>query len=135
MPAVDAKPPRTVNRALMAVRYRGSCRFTGMGSLVMKALLGFLSLVALGLIAAVVIVLAMTGGGDGLVARRIFEDGFRLDYPSLLLGLVLGLVMATIARISWAELPRRIVLWLVANERNFYRVATAAIMVGVILFY
>ena len=101
----------------------------------MRTLLGFFSLLALGLIAAVVLVLAISGGGQGLAARGLLMSEFRLDYASLLLGLVLGIAMATAARMSWTEMPRRVVLWLVTNERNFYRVAMAGVLLGVILFY
>lgn len=102
----------------------------------MRSMLGFFSLLALGLMMAVVIALAgsgMSSGWSGLAARQ--PGGFRLDYPSLLLGLALGIVMATLARMSWAEMPRRVALWLLANERNFYRLGMAAVCVGVLLFY
>jgi hypothetical protein len=49
--------------------------------------------------------------------------------------LVLGAVLASVTRVSWAEVPRRIVIWLVANERTFYRVAWAGLLIAVILFY
>lgn len=102
----------------------------------MHVLLGFVSLLALGLMVAVLIALALAGMGDngsGFGSGR--PAGFRLDYPSLVLGLALGLVMATLARLSWAEMPRRLALWLMANERNFYRVGMAAVCIGVLLFY
>lgn len=102
----------------------------------MRAMFGFLSLLALGLMAAVAISLAgkgMSPGLAGLDARH--PGGFHLDYPSLLLGLALGIVMATLARLSWAEMPRRLALWLMANERNFYRTAMAAMFLGVLMFY
>ena len=102
----------------------------------MRSMLGFLSLLALGLMLAVAIALAGAGlstGWSGLDARQ--PGGFRLDYPSLVLGLALGLVMATLARMSWAEMPRRVALWLLANERNFYRAAMAAMCLGVLMFY
>ncbi len=94
----------------------------------MRYLLGFLSLVALGLMLAVAVALGTSGlAGTG-------ERAFRLDYPSLLLGLGLGVVIATLARLSWSEMPRRAALWLVANEKNFYRLGFAALCLGV-LFY
>lgn len=102
----------------------------------MRSMLGFFSLIALGLMVAVVLAIAGAGVSSewsGLAARQ--PGGFRLDYPSLVLGLVLGIVMATLARMSWAEMPRRAALWLLANERNFYRLGMAAICVGVLLFY
>jgi hypothetical protein len=103
---------------------------------VMRSMVGFVSLLALGLMVAVALALAgqgLSANWSGLASRQ--PGGFRLDYPSLVLGLALGLVMATLARMSWAEMPRRIALWLLANERNFYRMAMAAACVGVLLFY
>jgi hypothetical protein len=38
-------------------------------------------------------------------------------------------------QISWFELPRRIVRWLIANERNFYRIGIAGGCLAVLLFY
>ena len=102
----------------------------------MRPLFGFLSLIALGLMVAVGLTLAAVGmdaGWRGLGAWG--AEGVHLHYPSLLLGLALGVVMATLARLSWAEMPRRLALWLVANERNFYRLGMAAICLGVLLFY
>lgn len=102
----------------------------------MRFMLGFFSLLALGIMVAVAIAVAGAGLSaewSGLEARR--PGGFRLDYPSLVLGLALGLVMGTLARLSWAELPRRIALWLMVNERNFYRGAMVIICLGVLMFY
>ena len=107
----------------------------------MRSMFGFLSLLALGLMLAVAMALAsagMSSGWSGLEARQSFGQaggGFRLDYPSLMLGLALGIVMATLARLSWAEMPRRVALWLMANERNFYRGAMAVMFLGVLMFY
>lgn len=102
----------------------------------MRSVVGFLSLLAIGLVLAVLFALAAAGlssGWSGLEARA--PGGFRLDYPSLLLGLVLGLVIATLARLSWAEMPRRFAMWLMVNERNFYRIGLGAVCLGVLLFY
>lgn len=102
----------------------------------MRFMLGFMSLLALGIMVAVAITVAGAGLSSewsGLEARR--PGGFRLDYPSLVLGLALGLVMATLARMSWAEMPRRMALWLMVNERNFYRAAMAVVCLGVLMFY
>ena len=65
------------------------------------------------------------------------QDGsaLGLHYPSLLLGLALGIVLTGLAGISWGELPRRVIHWLLVNERNFYRVGFAVLCLGVLLFY
>ncbi|PPD29691.1 MAG: hypothetical protein CTY20_05830 [Hyphomicrobium sp.] len=110
--------------------------FRGLEISDMRSVVGFLSLMAIGLVLAVIIALAAAGissNWSGLEARA--SGGFRLDYPSLLLGLVLGLVIATLARLSWAEMPRRLAMWLMVNERNFYRLGMSAVFLGVLLFY
>lgn len=103
----------------------------------MKSVLGFVSTLAVGLLAAGAVTVVGRGGQPGELEAGLgmAGPGFAIDPRSLLLGLTLGLVLATLARISWAELPRRIVLWLLANERNFYRMGWAALLIGVLLFY
>jgi hypothetical protein len=106
----------------------------------MRSVLGFFSLLAFGFLAAGIIVVVSTSPGtlsvSRLPANLMSREGLeQLDLTSLLLGLAAGILLTTIARISWAELPRRTVNWLMANERNFARMAWAALFVGVLLFY
>jgi hypothetical protein len=54
-----------------------------------------------------------------------------LHWPSL----GIGFILAFLLQISWFELPRRIVRWLIANERNFYRIGIAGGCLAVLLFY
>jgi hypothetical protein len=54
-----------------------------------------------------------------------------LHWPSL----GIGFILALLSQISWFELPRRIVRWLIANERNFYRIGIAGGCLAVLLFY
>jgi len=61
--------------------------------------------------------------------------GGGLDWASLLLGIAIGFGLATAAHVPWMEFPRRVFRWLAANERNFYRIGMAAILLGVVLFY
>ena len=58
-----------------------------------------------------------------------------LHWPSLIAGLVAGFALALATQVSWFELPRRMLRWLIDNERNFYRVGLAGICLGVLLFY
>lgn len=95
----------------------------------MRAVIGFLGLLAAGLILAVAfgIVTRPPGCAAGTSAG--------LDYVSVTLGLALGLTLAQIDRIHWGELPRRLAGWLVLNERNFYRWIWVAILLAVLLYY
>jgi hypothetical protein len=96
----------------------------------MKPVLSFVSLMAIGLIAASAVAMI----GAGLIAP-VGNGAPLLDYRSLSIGLVVGLMLSWLARLSWAEMPRRILNWLWANERNFYRVALALVLLGVLIFY
>jgi hypothetical protein len=97
----------------------------------MKPVLSFVSLMAVGLIAASAV--ALVGAGF----FRVPADGSAplLDYRSLSIGLIIGLMLSWLARISWAEMPRRMLNWLWANERNFYRGALALVLLGILVFY
>ncbi len=97
----------------------------------MKPVLSFVSLMAVGLIAASAVALV----GAGLF--RVPTDGSLplLDYRSLSIGLIIGLMLSWLAQISWAEMPRRMLNWLWANERNFYRGALALMLLGILVFY
>ena len=107
----------------------------------MKSVLGFFSLLAFGFLAAGIFAVIATSPGSEMQLAMPSADGlglkesFGLDLPSLLVGLAAGIILSTLARISWAELPRRTVSWLLANERNFVRLAWVAIFAGILLFY
>ena len=99
----------------------------------MRVSLNFLSLLALGVLIAGTLALILSG--LGLWIDRSEGGALPLDYPSLLMGLVLGLSLSSLAGIDWMELPRRFITWLWTNERNFYRVGMAGMLLGVLLFY
>ena len=101
----------------------------------MKSVLGFFSLLAFGFLAAGVLAVI----GSGTMSRSPFAGSgtgdMSIDLGSMLLGLAAGLLLSALARVSWAELPGRTVTWLLANERNFARLAWAALFAVVLLFY
>ena len=102
----------------------------------MRSAIGFLSLLAFGVLAAGV----LTVIGTAPVPDFSFENVIGAEHGgvhlgSLLIGLVLGIVMSALARVSWAELPRRFVGWLLHHERSFYRLTLAGLFIAVLLFY
>jgi hypothetical protein len=99
----------------------------------MKSVLGFVSLMAVGLIAASAVAIIGAGGLSRLPVDSAAAPF--VDYRSLSIGLVIGLMLSWLARVSWAELPRRVIGWLWANERNFYRGALAAMLIAILIFY
>jgi len=102
----------------------------------MRSAIGLLSLVACGFLAASVVTVLSSGPGAGLALSDVLgRGGSHIELPSLLLGLVLGCVLSALARVSWSELPRRFTGWLLSNERSFYRIAWAALFIGVLVFY
>ncbi len=64
-----------------------------------------------------------------------YGDGIDLDAASLLLGLAGGILLSTLARVSWSEVPGHFATWLLANERNFARLAWGLIFVVILYFY
>ena len=97
----------------------------------MKPVLSFVSLMAIGLITASALALI----GTTLTRFPADETAPLLDYRSLSIGLIIGLMLSWLARLSWAEIPRRILNWLWTNERNFYRAGMAVALVGILIFY
>lgn len=97
-------------------------------------IVGFLSMLAVGLMLAVAVTMSVVDlaadPSPGLAGR-----GARLDYVSLLLGLGIGLSISNLGRVKWGQLPRLAANWLLINERSIYRIAMAAILLGVLLFY
>jgi hypothetical protein len=102
----------------------------------MRTVLGFFSMLAAGFVIASWLAVAGTGPiAQYPNAAMHSGQGFSLDYPSVLLGLAIGIVLPFFTRFSWADFPRRAVAWLLNNERNFYRFGMAAVLICVLVFY
>jgi hypothetical protein len=109
---------------------RGATGFVGMAALAVATLLGF-------------------GGGApdvGTISanvpsiKEIFGQSasvrdWNLHWPSVGVGVAAGILLALFFQISWFELPRNVVRWLIANERNFYRIGVAGVCLAVLIFY
>ena len=102
----------------------------------MRSAIGFLSLLAFGVLAAGVLTVIGSGSTNDFSLEGAFGAGHSgIHLTSLLIGLVLGAVLTALARVSWTELPRRFVGWMLVHERGFYRLVIAAAFVGVLIFY
>jgi len=102
----------------------------------MRSAIGFLSLLAFGCLAAGVLTVVGSGSSaDFSFAPAMGATQGGIHLGSLLIGLVLGVVLSALARVSWTELPHRLVCWVLAYERTFYRLALAAVFIGVLVFY
>jgi len=102
----------------------------------MRTVLGFFSMLAAGFLIAAWIAVAGTGPNAQFPNTALHPgQGFTIDYPSLLLGLAIGLILPAVAGFSWSALPRRFLTWLWSNEHVFYHLGIAAALVGVLVFY
>lgn len=102
----------------------------------MRSAIGFFSLLAFGFLAAGVLTVIGSGPGFRSVLDTVLgsgEGGVHLG--SLFAGMVLGVVLSALARISWAELPRRFVRWLFSHVRGFYRLLFLAAVIAFFVFY
>jgi len=60
--------------------------------------------------------------------------GFAVDYASLFLGLLIGVVIAQLAAVPWGDLPRRTVGWVNANQENFSYLALTLGLVAYLVY-
>ncbi|HRN89454.1 hypothetical protein [Hyphomicrobium sp.] len=102
----------------------------------MRSALSFLSLLAFGVLGAGILTVVGSADGDAAVAELLGLDaGDGLHFGSLFVGLVLGVVLSALARVSWSELPRRSVEWLLSHERIFFRLGLVGVFLGILVFY
>lgn len=89
----------------------------------------------IGLSAGSLAAFAGLGGGTMQLPQAASLEFGTLHWPSAIGGVLVGLSLAAAAQVSWLDLPLRFMRWLIANERNFYRLGMAAACLAVILFY
>ncbi len=70
-----------------------------------------------------------------IFSQTISARNWNLHWPSVGVGVAAGILLALFCQISWFELPRSFARWLIANERNFYRLGIAGVCLAVLLFY
>jgi hypothetical protein len=102
----------------------------------MRQTLQFLGLMACGLLAAGFVTFAITAVG-GNPSVSLPSSGARsaagVDYVSFGFGLGAGLIMAELARLSWSDLPRRVITWVIAHKRNARYFAYACVWAAVLI--
>ena len=99
----------------------------------MRQTLQFLGLMACGLLLAGIAVLVFQAIGGG-VPRPGARSAAGIDYVSFGIGLALGLTLAEIARLSWSDMPRRAIAWLIDNRRNAKYCAYACLWLAVLIY-
>jgi hypothetical protein len=100
----------------------------------MRSVLNFVSMLALGLMIAAVILVAPSS--TGVPSAGGFDvGGTTLDYRSVISGLGIGLVIALISQVSWAEAARRAGTWTAGQARRVWLIGWAAVFLVIIFFY
>jgi hypothetical protein len=100
----------------------------------MRAVLSFLSSLALGLMIAALLVIGATRVMNHPPAQDP-ASGTLLDYVSVVIGLGIGLVIAVLGRISWSQLPRRVAQLVLRHARRLRLIAWAALFVGILIYF
>jgi hypothetical protein len=99
----------------------------------MRAVLGFFSMLALGLMLAGLILVGATETPNGAI--RLPVSGVYLDYVSVVIGLALGVVIVVLGQIRWSQLPGRAAQWIAAHARMLRLFAWAALFIAVLVYF
>ena len=100
----------------------------------MRSVLNFVSMLAIGAmtLAAVAVLIPWMQGRAAGTALPLTGD-FQLE--SGLVGLAIGLMLGIVSRYNWADIPRRMVNWVLVRERQFFYYVLIAGCIGVLFFY
>ncbi|HVJ77114.1 MAG TPA: hypothetical protein VM620_04725, partial [Hyphomicrobium sp.] len=71
--------------------------------------------------------------GRAPAGLKAMTDG--LQFNSVMLGIVFGLMLGSLGRYNWTDVPRRVVTWFLVRERQFFYYTLIAICAGVLLYY
>lgn len=99
----------------------------------MRAVLGFFSMLALGVMIAAVLMIGVTSGVTNV--EHFSAPGPLLDYISVVIGLAIGVVIVVLSQIRWSELPHRIVHWMIEHARKLKLVAWGAFFIAVLIYF
>ena len=99
----------------------------------MRAVFGFFSMLALGLMLGAVIVVGAGDATNG--AMRLPVSGVYLDYASVVIGLALGVVIVVLGQIRWSELPGQLAQWIGRHWRKLRLFAWAALFIMVLVYF
>ena len=99
----------------------------------MRAVFSFVSMLALGLMIAAIIMVSMTGAPNA--PAHLGVPAPYLDYISVIIGLGVGLAIAIIAQVPWSQLPHRLVGFIAAHARKLKLLAWGALAVAVLYYF
>jgi hypothetical protein len=100
----------------------------------MRAVLSFFSVLAFGAMSAAAFIAVLPWlSGRAPAGLKAMTDG--LQFNSVMFGIVFGLMLGSLGRYNWTDVPRRIVTWFLVRERQFFYYTLIAICAGVLLYY
>ena len=100
----------------------------------MRAVLSFFSVLAFGAMTAAALIAVLPWiSGRTPAGLKAMTDG--LQFNSVMFGIVFGLMLGSLGRYNWTDVPRRIVTWFLVRERQFFYYTLIAICAGVLLYY
>ena len=100
----------------------------------MRSMFQFVSMFAAGVLTlGLIAVLLPWVQGHAFPAAQ--GAGATLHFDYAVLGLSLGLAFGILARDHWADIPRRMVTWVLVRERQFFYYALIAACLAVLVFY
>lgn len=99
-----------------------------------RAALTFFSMLAFGIL-TVAVLIAILPWLSQRTAGTAFARAGGLQFESLLVGVALGVLLGSLGRYNWSEIPRRAVTWFLIRERQFFYYTLIGGCVGVLLFY
>lgn len=100
----------------------------------MRLTLEFLGLMALGMMVAIGTAVLTSGATGSGVATGLGTLG-SFDLIAFAGGLATGIVLTSIARLGWSELPRRAIGWLVGMAANLRMLLLACLLVAILVLY
>lgn len=100
----------------------------------MRQALQFSGLMACGILVAAVALFVGEAIFSGGAPRLSGRSALGVDYVSFGIGLAMGLMLAELARLSWSDMPRRLIAWVVANRRNVKYCGYACVWLVVLIY-
>lgn len=99
-----------------------------------RSVFSFLSMLSFGILGAAAIV-ALVPWLSGQSPEGVRAVAGSLHFESVLLGVVIGLGTAALARFNWADMPRRLINWVLIRERQIYGAIALAAGLAILFLY
>lgn len=101
----------------------------------MQRSLGFLTLLAAGLLVVALMLGAGAVGHEGFTRASLKGGMLTVDAISFVLGVVAGICGVALARVPWRSFPAAVLGWMMGWRRNFVLASLGIAFTGVLLFY